>query len=281
MTFSAVAQGHRETRFGTDSAPTGRPGPIVLSIVSHGQRDLVGLMVADLARLAPAQVGLLVVTLNMPEADPEGLAELPFAVQVIRNAQPKGFGANHNQAFAAASAHPLSAHWQAFAVLNPDLRFDNDPFPTLLAALLQEPTLGLVSPRILNADGSAAHAARPLYTPWEIVSRFWKGRSPARSPDWIAGMFMLLRVDCYRALGGFDRRYFMYIEDVDLCARLRHAGWALAVVPQVAVVHHARYSSHRSLKHLRWHITSMLRFWCSAAFWRYWALLRQQRRAIR
>jgi GT2 family glycosyltransferase len=79
-------------------------------------------------------------------------------------------------------------------------------------------------------------------------------------------MFMLLRTTVFRQLGGFDDRYFLYYEDVDLCARIRLSGLDILQLPLPGVIHNAQRSSHRNPKYLRWHIGSMLRFFCSSVF---------------
>jgi len=82
----------------------------------------------------------------------------------------------------------------------------------------------------------------------------------------VAGMFMLIPTKIFQRIGGFDERYFLYYEDVDLCARLRVSGHVVRFCPNARVVHEARRQSHRSLRYLRWHITSMLRFFFSSAY---------------
>jgi N-acetylglucosaminyl-diphospho-decaprenol L-rhamnosyltransferase len=85
-------------------------------------------------------------------------------------------------------------------------------------------------------------------------------------PDWVGGMFMLFRRETFEQSGGFDQRYFLYYEDVDLCARLRLRGYEVAICPGAKVVHHAHRSSHRSFKYMAWHLASMLRFFLSVPF---------------
>jgi len=85
----------------------------------------------------------------------------------------------------------------------------------------------------------------------------------ALSPDWVAGMFMLFRSPVFDELQGFDERYFLYYEDVDLCRRLRNRGYEVRLVPSISAVHDARRESHQSLRHLRWHLASILRFFLS------------------
>jgi N-acetylglucosaminyl-diphospho-decaprenol L-rhamnosyltransferase len=80
------------------------------------------------------------------------------------------------------------------------------------------------------------------------------------SPEWVAGMFMLFRSDVFRRLGGFDEDFFLYYEDVDICARLWKSGYRLLACPAVSVVHDAQRDSHRKWRHLRWHLGSMARY---------------------
>lgn len=73
-------------------------------------------------------------------------------------------------------------------------------------------------------------------------------------------MFMLFPRTVYEQLGGFDETYFLYYEDVDLCARLRKLGYRVGYCADVSVVHDARRASHSNLSYLRRHLASMARF---------------------
>ena len=229
-----------------------------VSVVSHGHGPLLCALLEDLARIASPQVAEVILTLNIPEAPGFSVPSLPMPVRVISNPEPRGFGANHNAAFALAVA-------PRFAILNPDLRLDTDPFG-LLADALDAPRVALVAPRIVDDRGAQAPSARRLYTPLEIVSRLWRHAGTLDEPEWLAGMFLLARAEAFAEVGGFDERYFLYIEDVDLCTRLRVRGWTLAVVPQAVARHAAQHASHRSVRHLRWHVAGMLRYWRSPGF---------------
>lgn len=237
---------------------------LTVSIVSHGHGDLVTHLLADLAAL-PAPRPRVILTLNVPEDTPSDFPDLD--VTLVVNPAPKGFGANHNAAFALATSP-----W--FAILNPDLRLPTPPFAALIAAA--SPAVGLVVPRIVDADGRDEDAVRANLTPWSLLVRHVAGRRRVapRGFRWFAGMFLLARADAFAAVGGFDERFFLYCEDYDLCARLVLAGWRLLLVRDVAVVHDARRDSHRSRQHLRWHLASLAKVWRSPAFvrttWRAW-----------
>jgi hypothetical protein len=242
---------------------------LTASVVSHQQATLVNLLIADLVRYADPQLKRLVVTLNVPEPEAIRAESAPFEVVVLRNDRPLGFGANHNRAF----GHCRTA-W--FAVLNPDIRLSPNTLGMLLAT--RQAKDGLIAPQILNVDGSPADSARRLPTPLQVAKRRLMRRG-SRDPnfEWLAGMCLVLNSETFRSLGGFDQQYFMYCEDTDLCLRMQLAGWCLRYVPSVRLVHDARRASHRSLRHLLWHVASLLRLWTSAPFWSY---LRRRRQLV-
>jgi GT2 family glycosyltransferase len=238
---------------------------VSVSVVSHGQGALVAALLRDLAAHVRTPIEALV-TVNIPESLPFETSGWPFPVKLIENAARKGFGENHNGAFRASTA-PF------FCVINPDIRLAGDPFPPLLA-LAARPGTGVAAPLIRGPGGSLEDSARPFPTPLSILRKALAGPPPpspppvsgTAHPDWVAGMFMLFRREVYAELGGFDERYFLYYEDVDLCARLRLAGRDVVLTADAEAVHDARRQSHRDPRYLRWHLGSMLRFFASPAF---------------
>lgn len=238
---------------------------VSISVVSHRQAALVEKLLDDLDRRCATEFEVLL-TINLPETLPFALDRYRFPVRLIENAAPKGFGANHNAAF-------RQSRYELFCVLNPDVRLDTDPFPAL-AQRLQGPGAGIAAPLVRSPDGTVEATARPLPTPLFIVRKALFGQPPPAytcgepdlRPDWVGGMFMLLPREAYAAIGGFDERYHLYYEDVDLCARLRLSGREVVLCPSVAILHDARRESHRNLRYLGWHLRSMLRFFTSRPF---------------
>jgi len=226
-------------------------------VVSHAQGRLVRNLLEDL-KGCNAVAFRVVLTMNIPEELPFDAAAFPFPVHVQRNAAPRGFGANHNAAFAHCAE-------RFFCVLNPDIRLPLDPFPALLARL-ENPAIAAAAPLIRNPAGDIEDHARPFPTFSLLLRKLIEKQNPRPPvgepfrPDWIAGMFMLFRRDAFAAVGGFDEGYFMYYEDVDLCARLRAAGLRVEVNPAAGAVHDARRASRRSPRHMLWHASSIARF---------------------
>lgn len=239
--------------------------PITVSIVSHGQLKLIRPLLAQLDRWSAASIAKVVLTINIPEADVLAGTQWGFPLERIDNARPQGFGANHNRAFAR-----CETAW--FLVLNPDIRLDADVLPPLVAQAL--PRSGLLTPRILEPGKTVPEPHRAIITPLEIVTRNRVDYAPPLVPAWIPGLFMLFRSAAYRAIGGFDERFFMYGEDFDICARLALAGWGIQVDERSNARHEAQRASHRSMQHLCWHIGSLLKVWLTPTFWKYKRRLR-------
>lgn len=241
---------------------------VTVSIVSHGQLSLIGPLLAQIDRFSRQHVARVVLTINVPEPDLLAGAQWGFPLERLDNPAPLGFGANHNQAFAR-----CRSPW--FLVLNPDVRFDRDVIGDLLA--VAGPRAGVLAPRVVEPGARAPLPHRRLLTPLEILERRRRGHAAPERPDWIAGLFMLFRKQAFHELGGFDaRRYFMYGEDFDICARLRLAGWEIQVDDAIQVEHLAQRASHRNWRHLNWHVSSLLKLWASPTFWHYRRLLRQE-----
>jgi hypothetical protein len=112
--------------------------------------------------------------------------------------------------------------------------------------------------------GVVQDSERELPTPLALWRRRVRGQSETRV-DWVNAACLVLPRSVWQSLGGFDEGYFMYCEDVDLCLRLRQAGWSLARAP-VRVVHAGQRASHRRWDHLRWHVASLWRLWRSPAY---------------
>lgn len=200
-----------------------------LSIVSHGHREFIASLIEDLRRIGRSDFEVIL-TLNIPEQLDIDHERLPFPVTLIQNAVPKSFAENHNAAFTASQG-------DNFVVLNPDIRLINDPFDGLLDQLKTKPK-SIGAPLIVNESGNLEDSARNFPTPLFLVKKLFNKlfklglnkdfvplENDVSMPDWVAGMFIVVPRDVYKDLHGLDRRYRMYYEDVDFCARACLAGY--------------------------------------------------------
>lgn len=241
--------------------PTETVPSISISIVSHDQGNLIGALLDDLARFGdPARIEVIL-TKNVPERLPFVVEDAPYPIRVVENVVPKGFGANHNAAFRLARGE-----W--FCVMNPDIRLNGNPFPVLLKEIERQQA-AVIAPAVLSPTGRVEDSVRRFPTPLSLAQKIL-GRVDGRYPfsvgeetfaaDWVGGMFMLFRAGDYQCVGGFDEGFFLYYEDVDICARLWKAGRRVLACPKAQVIHDARHTSRGNLRYMRWHAGSMARY---------------------
>ena len=152
--------------------------------------------------------------------------------------------------------------------MNPDLLIKENPFPDLLNELAVSDA-AVVAPAVVAPNGFIEDSVRhfpSLMSLCKKLSGHDDGRygfrvgEDAFSADWVAGMFMLFQARDFKCVGGFDENFFLYYEDVDICARLRDSGRNVLACPKVQVVHLAQRASRRNLRYFRWHLSSLARY---------------------
>jgi len=243
-----------------------RTSPLwTLSVVSHGHAAEVERLLADLARHLSPERYSLVLTLNLGASERVRVSAWAGRLRVIENVVPRSFAANHNAALAGAETPWLAA-------IDPDLQLRGDPFPAL-EAWLARPDVGVVAPQVRSVAGVLEDHGRYLPGPAALVRRYLGGRrleypdsDQPRQVEWLAGLFMAFRAEVFAAAGGFDKRYRLYCEDVELCARLGNQGLQAWQLPSKDVIHIARRATLKKPRHFLWHCKSLVRFWRSPAF---------------
>jgi N-acetylglucosaminyl-diphospho-decaprenol L-rhamnosyltransferase len=143
-----------------------------------------------------------------------------------------------------------------FVVSNPDVEFDSPAVSLLIQSLEEHPDVALIGPELLNKkksdrfENGRRFPVAGFMVGHLILTKFWRNnpfsqryfmsdvdRTIFWHPEWISGAFFVIRSSVWDQVGGFDERYFMYMEDVDLARRLRSLGWKVAINPTAAVVH--------------------------------------------
>jgi GT2 family glycosyltransferase len=215
-----------------------------------------------------------------------GAAARSTAVALIALTRNLGYAAAVNHAFAHAGERDV-------LLLNPDVELrDTAPVQTLVDFLTDHPRVAAAAPRLLYPDGTPQPSVRRFPSLPALVGSLRAARrlGPARRSyesylapstssracvvDWVLGAAMLIRRRAFDAVGGWDERFFLYMEDADFCRRCGKAGWKVAFVPEVNLRHeYARASTadHASVLTSgarRRHIASLARF-----FWRHPELL--------
>lgn len=167
-----------------------------------------------------------------------------------------GYAAGMNRAVAE------SPSARAILILNPDAELDADAVPRMLA-VLERPGVGIVAPRVREADGELSPTLRRAPTLGRVGGLSFT-RHPAfaerieepaeyeteHDVDWAVGAILLVDADCYRALGGMDESFFLYSEETDLSLRAADAGWATRYTPDAGAVHVGGGSGESSTTHV-------------------------------
>ena len=210
-----------------------------------------------LADSSAGEVELVVVDNGSSDGSVEALQQAVPRAQVISAPGNVGYARAANLGIAATRA-PI------VAVFNSDLTMEPGTAKAMLARFDEEPGLGACGPRIRNVDGSDYPSARrspsvPLAVAHGLFGLWWPTNpftaryreldadpSQPRSVDWVSGAAVWLRRGALDAVGGWDERYFMYVEDLDLCWRLQRSGFDVGYEPAGVVTHVQGASTSRS-----------------------------------
>lgn len=223
-----------------------------------------------------------------------------------------GYGTAVNRAVATV---PADGEGNEFVlVANPDVVWSPGSIDALLEAAERWPQAGAVGPLIRDPDGAVYPSARHLpglvrggmhavvgfvwkNNPWTRSYRQEHMEPSERPVGWLSGSCLLMRRKAFDAIGGFDERYFMYMEDVDLGDRLGRAGWLNVYVPGSEILHDKGHSTGRNpSRNLRAHHDSTYIYlsdrhtgwWQAPLRWtmkaalqaRAWAAVRKSRREL-
>lgn len=178
-------------------------------------------------------------------------------VTLVRTGGNIGYGGGINRAVA-----ELDPDIDYIAIANPDVEWKPGSLDELLAAAQRWPRAGSLGPLIREPDGSVYPSARRVpdlvsgaghalfgavwkSNPWTAAYRADNAEPSERPVGWLSGSCLLVRREAFDAIGGFDSRYFMYMEDVDLGDRLGTAGWLNVYVPGAEIVHTKGHAAGR------------------------------------
>jgi N-acetylglucosaminyl-diphospho-decaprenol L-rhamnosyltransferase len=255
---------------------------VAVVVVDHDAGPVLG---ACLASLVGAPVDDVVVVDNGCRLDPAPwvleAVERGVPVRLVRTGRNLGYGAGANRGVAATDA-------EVVMVTNPDVELHRGAVQILVGAVVDDPAVAVVGPRIMEADGRRYPSARRFPSPLDALGHALLGRwrpanrysaryrmddlvpsGPLRV-DWVSGACFAARREAWEELGGFDESYFMYAEDMDLCWRAGRAGWAVVHHPGAAVTHvHGVSTSAHPYAMVLAHHRSALRFaWRTSTGWR-------------
>lgn len=205
---------------------------------------------------------IIVIDNNSRDGSVEMLKKLP--VRLIANKDNRGFGQANNQGMKIAKGRYI-------LLLNSDTLVKTDVLSEMIAWMDDNPNCGISTCALKFPDGSLQGTGgyfptltrvaawmlflddipvigrlvkpfHPLHglSPFDKNADFFKTK---KEMDWVTGAFLMMRRKVFDKVGGFDKRYFMYVEEVDLCFRVKASGWQVWYLPEWSIIHHGGKSS--------------------------------------
>ena len=184
-----------------------------------------------------------------------------------------GYGAGHNIAIRESIDIGATYH----IVVNPDIYFEEGVIEKLIIYMNKYSEVGLVMPRVLYPNGELQYLCKLLPTPFDLLFRRflpWRRYVEKKNEKYelrftnysremevpsLSGCFMFVRIAVLKKVGGFDERYFMYAEDLDLCRRIGKVSRTM-YYPNVVVYHEYAKGSYKNRRLLRYHLSSVVKY---------------------
>jgi N-acetylglucosaminyl-diphospho-decaprenol L-rhamnosyltransferase len=220
----------------------------VVVVNMNGGDEVVGCVRSVYESAGDLQMTVALVDNDSHDGSDRAVANAFPEVRIIKNRSNRGFPAAANQGMRETSS-------EFILLINPDAEVAAGTLEGFLKVASDHPRAGAIGALTRNPDGSIYPSARrvpslPLGLAHTLLGHVWPGnpwtrryrmatwdRTTERPVDWVSGSSMLLRRAALDQVGIFDEGFFMYVEDMDLCTRLRAAGWEVWFSPQLEIVH--------------------------------------------
>ena len=241
---------------------------ISIAIVAYNDEEDVRNAVCSIEEHTAATISKKIYIVDN-SSRPNGLKtlEMMYPLQYVHPGENLGFGGGHNYVLPFLDS-------EFHAIVNPDILLTEDSFSRIIS-FMQNDRIGMVIPRMTDEAGNMQKVCRREITVADMFIRFcvpflFKKRQSYHTMQdmdyqksfqvpFAQGSFLVIRTELFRKLGGFDRRYFMYMEDADLCRQVNEIS-SLWYCPDTTVVHRWERGSHKDIKLLKLHIISMIKY---------------------
>jgi GT2 family glycosyltransferase len=226
-------------------------------IVSFDSERFLLRCVESLLHTTPNAISIIIVDNGPKESFSNYLCESlnSMGFTVVPYVGNRGFGAACNAGIAASVTNT------PILLVNPDAVVSVDDIAYLSDVLARQPAFGIVGPVLTLSDRSHVVNGGSFPSLAHLIrSKFGRRRQARLDPhpgsvavndreclrmDWVSGAVMMIRREAWDAVGGFDPAFFLYYEDIDLCRRVRAAGWEVGIVPGATAIHESGGSQWR------------------------------------
>lgn len=241
---------------------------LTIAIVSYRNEEDVKKAVESIERQTPKEIEkqiFIIDNAEPPEFELKVLQKKYKDVTYVSTGKNLGFGGGHNTVL-----KQLDSRYHA--IVNPDILLKEDAFSKLIDFMKDE-SIGMCVPRLVNEEGELLAVYRRDLTVWDMFIRMFLKKAFKRRQAYhtmqdadytkpfdvpfAQGSFLLIRTELFKKLGGFDERFFLYMEDADLCKRVNGVS-RLCYCPDTEVIHKWEKGSSKNGKLFKLHVQSMI-----------------------
>ena len=190
-------------------------------------------------------------------------------IEYIFNKKNIGFAAGHNIII-----NQIKDKSKYHLILNPDVTFLPNVIPDLIDEINKHNDVGMIAPKVVFPNGEHQYSCRRYPTVIDLFARLLKfpkktvergeykdiDLSKSFYPDFLQGCFQLFRTENFIEIGGFDERYFLYMEDVDICRKMDQIGKKKYYYPNVQIKHELRKGSSKNIQLFFTHLNSSIKY---------------------
>lgn len=210
-------------------------------IVSFNSEDFINRCLSSLLKYLPANSEVIVLDNASKDETLNILSEFKSKIKIIKSDKNLGFAKGNNLAV-------QDTNGEYLFFLNPDTEIKKDFFQSMLAFLESNSQIGIVGPKLIMPNGEIQPSVKNLPTLLGAINEFILGVKNAYSQyvpigdelqevETVYGAAMLIKREIFLKAGGFDEKFFLYYEDIDLCRRIKNMGKKIIYYPKAEVLH--------------------------------------------
>jgi N-acetylglucosaminyl-diphospho-decaprenol L-rhamnosyltransferase len=207
-------------------------------IINYNTADFLGRCLTSIAQQYDVPAEVIVVDNCSKDGSADFVRGRFPQVRLIANDQNLGFSKANNQALKICIGTYVY-------FLNPDTEVRTNAFKNMIDFMDAHPDVGLAGTQIVNPDGTLQSSVEVRYPGHRHAQHELKGLRGDIA--WVMGASMIARLDVVRGINGFDEDFYLYGEDLDLCLRIRKAGWVISYIPESTVIHWGGQSERDNL----------------------------------
>ena len=196
-------------------------------------------------------------------------------IEYIFNNANKGFGEGHNRIIKKVASDPKLSEFHL--AINADIYFKENTIEKIVEYMKEHEEIGQIGPKITDLEGEFSYTCRLFPTPMNLILRRflpfkkivdkmdydyemrWANFEEIMEVPILSGCFIFSRTAVLKEIGGFDKRYFMYMEDYDLCRKIGQK-YKVVYYPEVNISHEHGKASYKSKKMMMFHIKSAIKY---------------------